>query len=103
MITTMTNLEITRLCAKAMGYTILGTKHGDHIVIAGGGCLYDPLHDDAQAMALIKKLQINIIWFEVNIPSPFQPTVYMWSHHPHKLNRLVCESAATMQAAKAPA
>ena len=47
----MTDLEITRLCAEAMG--LLERRYGknDEVswVVPGE---YDPLHDDAQAMAL---------------------------------------------------
>ena len=42
----ITDLEITKLCAEAMGY-----RNSSH---------YNPLHNDAQAMALVKKLGVAI-------------------------------------------
>ena len=48
----MTDLELTKLCAEAMGIEISPVRHGD-----GDFSLYDPLHDDAQAMALVKKFE----------------------------------------------
>lgn len=55
----MTYEEMTRLCAEAMGIpvSLLGGRwrvnpyHNDE---------YSPLHDDAQAMALVKKLGISL-------------------------------------------
>lgn len=41
----MTDLEITTLCAQAMGVPLMGSNVP----------LWNPLHDDAQAMALVKK------------------------------------------------
>ena len=83
----MTDLEMTKLCAEAMGPSGRDER------------TYDPLHDDAQAMALVKKFQINIAWYEVNMPRPtFEPTVYMWRKK--DLNRAIVECVAKMQAAK---
>ena len=61
----MTDLEMTKLCAKAM-------RTLPHIIEHNGewrfgfnknalGPAYDPRHDDAQAMALVKKLQLQIL------------------------------------------
>lgn len=75
----MTDLEMTKLCAEAMSLTLLpayrkGTilydegqhdwnglmysRDGNHLFIQSGA--YDPLHDDAQAMALVKKFDLNL-------------------------------------------
>ena len=61
----MTDLEMTKLCAAAM-------KDFPHMVEIDGGlwfgyesCVgpkYDPLHDDAQAMALVKKCKLQIAY-----------------------------------------
>ena len=48
--TTLTDLEIVRLCAEAMGLTSWQSGEGR----------YDPLHDDAQAMELMKRLGLSI-------------------------------------------
>ena len=91
----MADLEMTKLCAEAIDEPYIGFDAKGHKVY----CEYDPLHDDAQAMALVKKFQINIAWYEVNMPRPtFEPTVYMWRKK--DLNRAIVECVAKMQAAK---
>src|SRR3990167_1051712 len=84
----MTDLEMTRACAEAMGWKHLGAvgveppKRGEpdpkglwclsggndwwvnpqgYNVCAPCSGIPDPLHDDAQAMALVKKLRLDII------------------------------------------
>ena len=87
----MTDLEITRLCADAMLPDIyLHPK-------------FDPLHDDAQAMALVKKFGIEIHsrtdrngWYAgINEEDEMTPHA--------DLNRAICECVAKMQQAKAAA
>lgn len=71
----MTDLEMTNLCAQAMGYASIfyGSKRGpgaqpfDTIWVArhkdADHCIYQVLHGlfaDSQAMALVKKLELNI-------------------------------------------
>lgn len=61
----MTDLRMTELCAKAMGYTgcrelargtFTGRLHRYEVQTpTTGWALYDPLIDDAQTMALIKR------------------------------------------------
>lgn len=56
----MTDLEMTRLCAQAMGIDVTGTPPPSLLEPLGSKVRllhdqwteYDPLHDDAQAMAL---------------------------------------------------
>ena len=66
----MTDLEMTRLCAEAMGYdfhppkkfifpTVSATRN-QLVPFVAHNSPYDPLHDDAQAMALVKKFELNI-------------------------------------------
>lgn len=59
----MNDLEITKLCAEAMGYSIPQRK-GDYVFSIPLGNtvpgIYWPLEDDAQAMALVKKLDLSI-------------------------------------------
>ena len=83
----MTDLEITLLCAEAMGY-----KPGEHYH-------WRPLHDDAQAMALVKKFRLNIHAHDE------QWKVEEWGDDGamalhETLNRAICECVAKMQAAK---
>jgi hypothetical protein len=57
----MTDLEIVQKCAKAMG--IRTWSEGGMEFIQGatpGGKRYDPRHDDAQMVALVKKFSIQI-------------------------------------------
>ena len=62
----MTDLEMTRLCSEAMGLEIIkGTNHYLMVraVVDGAHGLsfhFDPLHDDAQAMALVKRFSLQI-------------------------------------------
>ena len=77
----MTDLEMTRLCAESMGITyrvhsgsirIWDTpRPSDGMIVSSK---YDPLHDDAQAMALVKKMDVSVarhgdIWCAVNLHS----------------------------------
>lgn len=61
----MTDLEMTKLCAEEMG---LNWEAEQKRIAARDGKwlngyetpLYDPLHDDAQAMALVKQFDLNL-------------------------------------------
>lgn len=62
----MTDLEITKLCAEAMGleYHSAELANGQKVIFYDP---YDthhwnPLHDDAQAMALVKSHTLDITW-----------------------------------------
>ena len=97
----MTDLEITRLCAAAMG--LPEWPDGGHDCRPVGGDHRDywqPLHDDAQAMALVKKFGIEIHcrtdrngWYAGIVESDGMVT--------HSdLNRAICVCVAAMQAEK---
>ena len=106
----MTDLEITRLCAEAMGYVLdeSAKPMGAGIVVHLGqfsSLEYDPLHDDAQAMALVKKLELglgrgfkdggeSVIWYASN---DFDLTATVWDRN---LNHAICECVARMQKGK---
>jgi len=78
----MTDLEMTRLCAEAMGITYRVShdrRSGEFVEIntgrdPGNEGEYDPLHDDAQAMALVKKFRLDIAF----LFSP-EPTKGRWA------------------------
>lgn len=69
----MTDLEMTKLCAEAMAFEFMSAEGTGLIVISdeppewakpiavGGKTAipYDPLHDDAQAMALVKRFALH--------------------------------------------
>jgi len=58
----MTDLEITKACAEAMGYKLDDTpQHHVRAYIGMAVQDYWPLTDDAQAMALVKKFAKAIV------------------------------------------
>ena len=111
----MNDLEITKLCAEAMGLKTSGvhslsyvidstvtTAYGD-IDFTDHWRTYDPLHDDAQAMALVKRFHIQI-WPEVK--RSLKEHIYTgWTTFifgtgtatSTNLNRAICECVAKMQ------
>ena len=110
----MTDLEITRLCAEAMG--IHGAfsdwddnrweppKRKHNFLIAGrlGNVdgVYDPLHDDAQSMALVKRFMLNICAFSGMAELGYQTRDRFTTFSDESINRAICECVAKMQAAK---
>ena len=96
----MTDLEITRLCAEAMGLPFDGEAMNGTAVWAhseprnGHEYIYTPLTKDAQAMALVKKCVLGLAWsgywsvYE-------QGNGAIGSHI--DLNRAICECVAKMQ------
>ena len=91
----MTDLEITRLCAEAMEIIDAYPMYG--------GNPYDPFHDDAQAMALVKKFLLSIDpaqpigWHVAKQETKFFDAAYA---HEDDLNHAICECVAKMQQAK---
>jgi hypothetical protein len=99
----MTDLEITKLCAEAMGIETF-TSQGliwYHVSFAVS-TPYIPLQDDAQAMALVKRFRLTII------QGPPKPATATWHVELHSncdswnsdLNRAICECVAKMQQSK---
>ena len=95
----MTDLEITKLCAEAMGIDYFsGTEVVSIRYPRGDSEIYDPLHDDAQAMALVKKFGVTI--------ERFHETWHVWPQDAdftvisESLNSAVCGCVVKMQAAK---
>ena len=92
----MTDLEIRLLCAEAMG-----KPANEPLAIFEGEGVYDPIHDDAQAMALMKKFKLQIEthydgdgWWLAKTKG--SNSDLMCSN----LNRAICECVAKMQKAK---
>lgn len=67
----MTDLEITKACAIAMGYgddgpanKWLAYKVSECAILGrnekGGHTIFNPLHDDAQCFALIERLEVSV-------------------------------------------
>ena len=101
----MTDLKITRLCAEAMG---LEFKVAQELYCSWNAPLeiwtkdgsYNPLYDDAEAMALVKKLGIEIHcrtdrngWYVGIVDSDGMTP-------DGDLNRAICLCVAAMQQAK---
>lgn len=102
----MTDLEMTRLCAEAMGYPSdgYGNQYGI-LVLMGHPFTYDPYHDDAQAMALVKKMNIQIHWHGfagaplkmVTVKGKTEPYGEVTEIRCEDLNRAIVECVAKMQ------
>ena len=106
----MTDLEIIRMCAKAMKiplyypfgkeaafYRWTGTWSERDTSDDGGALkVYDPLHDDAQAMALVKKLGIDCLIDDDKIWLAGIHTPCEFAASNKDLNRAICESVAKM-------
>ena len=112
----MTDLEMTKLCAEAMGYsgisigadrTIDGKPFpGDPLkVFTSQTHEFDPLHDDAQAMALVKKLNLSVNrhnegrYLNWHV-GDFGYHRGVHTEHPTDLNRAIVECVAKMQDAR---
>ena len=107
----MEDLEITRLAAEAMGIKvwespIRGTIMRHWFMSAGHPSVqteYNPLHDDAQAMALVKKFGMRIAepssdHWRAAIPNPQIGLDH--TSDEQDLNRAICLCVAKMQKAK---
>lgn len=99
----MSDLEITKLCAEAMG---IDFSSGFASVICEEcdeyAMNYDPLLNDAQAMALVKKFGINI-WLAKTKDAGWRASPYIFGNMKNRgvinenLNRAICECVAKMQ------
>lgn len=96
----MTDLEITKACAEAIGESVRLSPYG-HMEIEGGIIPYDPLHDDAQAMALVKRFGLTLDPAEDIAPFTWRVCVSKdgdWEKQvlaeSADLNRAICECVA---------
>lgn len=98
----MDDLEITRLCASAMGCPPVIHYHPklDQPLTFVAGQLYHPLTNDAQAMALVKALRLHLAYGS--------GTWRVWDTYQERdgtldpdLNRAICLAVAKMQKEKA--
>ena len=95
----MTDLEMTRLCAEAMGVKLINEIcRGEERYRPDN--LYDPLHDDAQAMALVKKLNMEIERSDAGRCKAWIHPAKEHSEWCDNLNLAIVECVAKMQAAK---
>ncbi len=110
----MTDLELTRKCAEAMGFTLKTLENGRTQVLQDGEVaymiapdfkiiqLYDPLHNDAQCFALVKRFELRLQEPEAEPSNDRRWRVTAWE--PYKtvaqhtdLNRAVCECVAQLR------
>lgn len=108
---TPVDLELTTLCALAMGWdvkTSKDTRGVDHVLrrmpqdhMQDCWCVFDPLNDDAQAMTLVKKFPIVIaesgdskVWVGL-----FNTKIGTFCDR-EQLNRAVVECVANIQKEK---
>lgn len=95
----MTDLEITKLCAEAMGTRL---AYDQELPVHDGWKEYRPLRDDAQAMALLKKFGLSV--YRVHWPD--EAAWYAEERQSgatgkgKSANRAICECVAKMQQAK---
>lgn len=83
----MDDLEITRLCAEAMGYDMQPQ--------------YDPLTNDGQAMALAKRFHLymdGLLLPDWTVAASIGP--FSYEACDPDLNRAICITVANMQKAK---
>jgi hypothetical protein len=106
----MTDLELTRLCAEAMGLTVResASKTALHLQADPAQLLnaifYDPLNDDEQAMALLKKVRLGVQvyeggWLAWGYDSPESDSPIRIKKT-ESLNRAIVECCARIQAEK---
>lgn len=97
----MTDLEMTALCADAMGHT--PEVHQDRVYVYDRESApfgYDPLQNDEEAMALVKKFQLWISSFpEEGWRVQYDATEKDIESINRDLNRAIVECVALMQAA----
>ena len=111
----MTDLEMTRLCAEAMGLDWCHSMHPDRVLAQLDARAkfshvyspYAPLHDDAQAMALVRKFRLDIsqtlVWDWLVRTQDIETEGFINRWHDARntdLNRAICECVAKMQVAK---
>ena len=101
----MTDLEITRLCAEAMGVTyevhpIRGKILRYWFMDGNTEREFNPLYNDAQAMALVKQMQLFIMPEHEGLNWAVSDKSDHEIVNDDDLNRAICECVAKMQTAK---
>ena len=102
----MTDLEINNLCAKAFYGKAVRSDVGGKLYVEPWDSeeiiLYDPLHDDAQAMELVKKFNLRLDRTR-SIPEKWGVYSSGYFHNMQigdDLNRLICLCVANLQEPK---
>jgi len=97
----MTDLEMIKKCAEKEGYVPMQDVDGVYIEINDGHMVdYDPIHDDAQAMALVKKFRLVIGysngWSAQKRKEDGDATLICGSYHYPDLNRAIVECVSKL-------
>ena len=99
----MDDLALTRAGAVAMGYTNISDHWGGLPMSTKETGLWNPLYDDAQAMALVKKLRLEIARASVGDAWVVVPFQYSSDRHfSADLNRAICECVAKIKVSPEP-
>lgn len=102
----MTALEIVKLCAEAMGYTILGASSNYGVLIRHTHAeIFNPLTNNAQAFDLLKKHCVIVhTYTSGKHRGKWRATVLATTISTEAtgtdLNRVICEAVAKMQKKK---
>jgi hypothetical protein len=104
----MDDLEITQLCAAAMGFEtrVDRDRNGHYVMALAPGqheyFTWQPLLDNTQCFNLIKRFHLNIGQLSVGckVFAPFIPGRQIYEADDYDLNRAVCKCVAAMQASK---
>jgi len=107
----MTDLELTRLCAESMGLDVVevGNNKPEHTLRINGLFgdssygNYDPLHDDSQAMALVKRLALNCTLWSDGMSDGWLVQSFLHQEFEASninLNRAIVEVCSKMQLSK---
>lgn len=98
----MTDLEIIKRCAEKMIF--LGEYRAFHAPVDddpwvefpdGTGGDYDPLHDDAQCFALVRKLKLDV-YLRNYEPALWGAGTMIAQAESNDLNRAICECVAKL-------
>ncbi len=100
----MTDTEIIKRCAEKMGFEVGVDIHGAVFFKTDGTKQpyrmdYDPLRDDAQAMALVKRFNLEILQQDegktVRVRYPWSAPSLMTGWY-DDINRAICECVAAL-------
>ncbi len=97
----MTDLDMTKLCAEAIGYTVSDGNYGPTALYCQKpedgvpNVFFSPLTNDAQCMALVKKFRLNIGQLTNGI-KVFTPDL-RFDADSKDLNRAIVECVAKMR------
>lgn len=100
----MTDIEIVKACASAMGLDVRDTSDGLIIFVSGHatGKIYTPLTDDAQAMALVKHLKLDAVYSPSKglwAAGKAGDHIYIVIENDPDLNRAICKVVANLSRA----